>query len=114
MLSSGGTSSSPVGNSGKSGSAMVCAGTRAIVVASTAAAPSGLAVMTSALAPEAVASPMIGSALLGHPGPFVTMSRSPVFSSGVAMSPNTCTFVKPRWNSRIAKPRMMRPSLPTP
>ncbi len=98
----------------KSGSAMVWAGTNAIVVASLAASPSGFAVITNTLAPEAVASTMIASALLNHPGPELTINKSPVASMGVHMSPKKCTLGKPRWKRRIANPRMMSPSLPKP
>lgn len=91
----------------------VCAGTT--TTSSTTARRVGLslAVAASTTAPACFACCASASTVLNQPGPADTNNRSPAPSGGHAMSP-TQLHCRPAWWRRMARPRMARPSRPTP
>src|SRR5271166_1896656 len=78
-----------------------------------ASSPMGWAVTSAVRAPALRATPASVRAVARSPGPAETMKRSPTATSGVVMSPQTATL-RPMWKSRMAKPRICRPSRPSP
>ena len=94
-------------------SAIVWAGITVTTSTSLASPPSGCAVTSAVRAPAARAIPASVRAVGRSPGPAETNKRSPAPTAGAVMSPQTATS-RPMWNSRMANPRICRPSRPRP